>query len=205
MNYSDYTLPGIAAIALAILFPLYWVIVISSGVLDSGISFYQSTIGFAWSDLLFVFVGLLTVYVYLCLKRLLNQQYGFSGVNLPLNILIACSAIYFFALAALDLVMDVFGDGLGLSVHKFVINANITISVGSLLVYGVADILMGVLLLKNSDNDSSIIKTLAIVAIIQGIFEITIIFSPALIAIWPLMLVVLAILFMHKPDQLEVI
>jgi uncharacterized membrane protein len=205
MNNSDYTLPGIAAIALAILFPLYWVIVISSGMLDSRISFYQSTIGFAWSDLLFVFVGLLTVYVYLCLKRLLNQQYGFSGVNLPLNILIACSAIYFFALAALDLVMDVFGDGLGLSVHKFVINANITISVGSLLVYGIADILMGVLLLKNSDNDSSILKTLAIVAIIQGIIEITIIFSPALIAIWPLMLVVLAILFMHKPDQLEVI
>jgi hypothetical protein len=122
-----------------------------------------------------------------------------------LNILIVCSAIYFFALAALDLVMDVFGDGLGLSVHKFVINANITIGVGGLLVFGVADILMGVLLLKNSDNDSSILKTLAIVAIIQGIIEITIIFSPALIAIWPLMLVVLAILFMHKPDQLEVI
>ncbi|MGK0375963.1 MAG: hypothetical protein ACJA2E_002451 [Arenicella sp.] len=205
MNNSDYTLAGIAAIALAILFPLYWVIAISSGMFDSGISFYQSVIGFAWSDLLFVFVGLLTVYVYLCLKRLLNQQYGFSGVNLPLNILIVCSAIYFFALAALDLVMDVFGDGLGLSVHKFVINANITIGVGGLLVFGVADILMGVLLLKNSDNDSSILKTLAIVAIIQGIIEITIIFSPALIAIWPLMLVVLAILFMHKPDQLEVI
>jgi hypothetical protein len=205
MNNSDYTLAGIAAIALAILFPLYWVIAISSGMFDSGISFYQSVIGFAWSDLLFVFVGLLTVYVYLCLKRLLNQQYGFSGVNLPLNILIVCSAIYFFALAALDLVMDVFGDGLGLSVHKFVINANITIGVGGLLVFGVADILMGVLLLKNSDNDSSILKTLAIVAIIQGIIEITIIFSLALIAIWPLMLVVLAILFMHKPDQLEVI
>jgi hypothetical protein len=136
---------------------------------------------------------------------LLNQQYGFSGVNLPLNILIACTAIYYFGLALLDLVMDVFGDGLGLSAHKFAINANIVIGVGSLLVYGVADILMGVLLLKNADNDSSILKIFAIVVIIQGIFEVTIVFSPALIVIFPIMLLVLALLFMHKPDVLEVI
>jgi hypothetical protein len=205
MNNSDYTLPCIAAIALAILFPIYWVAAILSGIFDSDINFYHSSIGFSWLDLLFVFVGLLTIYVYLCLKRLLNDQYGFSGVNLPLNILIACSAIYFFGLAALDLVMDLFGAGFGLSAHKFILNANISIGVGGTLVFGVADILMGVLLLKNADNDSGILKIFAIVVIIQGIFEITIVFSPALIAIFPIMMIVLTLLFMHKPDVLEVI
>ena len=205
MNNSDYTLPAIAAIALAILFPIYWVTAILSGMFDSDINFYHSTIGFSWLDLLFVFVGLLTIYVYLCLKRILNDQYGFSGVNLPLNILIACNSIYFFGLAALDLVMDVFGTGLGLSVHKFVLNANISIGVGSMPVFGIANILMGVLLLRNADIDSSILKMFAIVVIIQGIFEITIVFSPALIAIAPIMWIVLALLFMQKPDVLEVI
>ncbi|MFT6408266.1 MAG: hypothetical protein ACJAQ6_001683, partial [Arenicella sp.] len=173
MNNSDYTLPSIAAIALAILFPMYWVALILSGTFDSDISFYHSTVGFTWLDLLFMFIGVLTIYVYLCLKRLLNDRYGFSGVNLPLNILIGCSAIHFFCLAALDLMMDVFGAGLGLNVHKFVLNANILIGVGSMLVFGIADLLMGVLLLKNADNDSSILKMFAIVVIIQCVFEIT--------------------------------
>ncbi|MBL4672970.1 MAG: hypothetical protein JKX81_11980 [Arenicella sp.] len=205
MNNSDYTLPGIAAIALAILFPMYWIIVIAGGMFDSGINYYQSTIELTFSDLLFAVVGLLTVYVYLCLKRILNDQFGIEGVNLPLNILIVSSAIYFFCLAALDLAMAVFGDGLGLSAHKFVLNANLSIGIGSLFVFGVADILLGVLLLKNPHNQSSILKSLAIVAIIQGVIEITVIFSFALVAIFPVTLVILAVLFMRKPDVLELI
>ncbi len=205
MNNSDYTLPGIAAIALAILFPIYWIIAISSGIFDSGINFYQSTTELTFSDLLFAVVGLLTVYVYLCLKRILNDQFSFSGVNLPLNILIVCSAIYFFCLAGLDLVMAIFGDGLGLSVHKFVLNTNLSIGIGSLFIFGVADILLGVLLLKSPHSQSIILKSLAIVVIIQGVIEITVIFSFALIAVFPVTLVILAVLFMRRPDELEVI
>jgi hypothetical protein len=205
MNNSDYRLPGIAAIALAILFPMYWIIAIAGGMFDSGINYYQSTIELTFSDLLFAVVGLLTVYVYLCLKRILNAQFAFTGVYLPLNILIVCSAIYFFCLVALDLGMAVFGDGLGLSVHKFALNSSLSIGIASLLIFGVADILLGVLLLKSPHSQSGILKSLAIVVIIQGVIEITIIFSFALVAIFPVTLVILAVLFMRKPDELDVI
>lgn len=205
MNNNDYALPSIATIALLILFPLYWVSLISSGMFDSGADFYRSITDFTLFDVLFLLIGVLTVYVYLSLKRLLNDQYGFSGVNLPLNVLIITSVVYVFGLAGIDIVMGLLGDSLGLGAHKFALNANLLIGVGSMIVFGVADILMGVLLLKNADNESTMLKALAIVVIVQGVVEITVVFSFTLIAIFPITLLVLALLFMQKPDTLEVI
>lgn len=205
MNNNDYALPSIATIALLILFPLYWVSLISSGMFDSGADFYRSITDFTLFDVLFLLIGVLTVYVYLSLKRLLNDQYGFSGVNLPLNVLIITSVVYVLGLAGIDIVMGLLGDSLGLGAHKFALNANLLIGVGSMIVFGVADILMGVLLLKNADNESTMLKALAIVVIVQGVVEITVVFSFTLIAIFPITLLVLALLFIQKPDTLEVI
>ena len=101
--------------------------------------------------------------------------------------------------------MSIFGHSLGLSSHKFVLNANLMVGIGSMLVFGVADILLGVVLLKSAISDSSIIKALGVVVIVQGFIEITIIFSAALIVIFPITLIIIALLFAHKPKMLEVI
>ncbi len=202
---NNYTSAGVVAIALLILFPIYWVGLISGGMFDSGAEFYRSAIEFSGSDILFLLVGALTVYVYLSLKRLLSDQYGFSGANLPINILIVMTCIYVFGLLSLDLLMSVFGDSLGLTTHKLVLNANLVIGIASMVVFGAADILLGAVLLNSSISESMVIKVLSIILVVQGFIEISVIFSAAVVVIFPLTMLLVALLFMQKPEVLEVI
>jgi len=205
MSNNDYTLPGIAAITLAVLFPMYWISLILSGAFDSMSQFYYSTIEFTLSDLCFVVLGILSIYIYLSFKRLLNNQIGFAAVNIPLNLIIATCAVYFVGLSALEIMIDLFGGSLGLAIHKFVLNANSAIAVGSLIVFGVADILIGAMILKNVSDDSMGLKVLAIIMIIQGVLEISIIFSAALILVFPITMVAMSLVFLQKRGVLEVI
>lgn len=205
MNNNDYTAPGIAAIALAILFPIYWLAEIFSGTFESGEAFYRNTLSLGFLDLVFLIIGLLCIYIYFNLKKILHEQFNFHGVDIFINVIIAVTAIYFIGLFALDVGMTIFGDKVQLPAHKLALNINYVVGIGSMIIFGAADLLMGVLLLKNSDVDNGILKAFAVITIIQGVFEITIIFSGAVILIFPIALMIMAMLFMRKLDVLEVI
>lgn len=205
ISNREYTLAGVAAIALILLFPTYWLAMMFSGAFDSGEGFYQSVVEFSPSDLVFLLIGVLTVYVYLSLKRFFNDRFGFSGANLPINILIGATAIYVFGLVGLDILMSLAGDQLGLETHKFVLGANLVVGTGGMIVFGVADILLGVMLLKLSDVNAPLLRAFSVVAIIQGIVEISIIFSAAIILIFPLSLLLITLLFLQKPTMLDVV
>jgi hypothetical protein len=205
LNNNDYTAQGIAAIALAVLFPIYWIAEIFSGTFDSGEAFYRNTLSLEFLDFVFLIIGLLCIYVYLNFKKILHEQFNFQGVDIFINVIIAITGIHFVGLFALDVFMTIFGDKVHLPAHKLAMNINYVVGIGSMIIFGAADLLMGVLLLKKPGADNGILKAFAIITIIQGIFEITIIFSGAVILIFPIALMILAMLFMRKLDVLEVI
>jgi hypothetical protein len=205
LNNNDYTAPGIVAIALAILFPIYWIAEIFSGTFESGKAFYRNTLSLECLDFVFLIVGMLCIYTYINLKKILHEQFNFHGVDIVINVIIAITGIYFVGLFVLDLVMTIFGDKIHLPAHKLALNINYIVGIGSIIIFGAADLLMGALLLKHSDVDNGILKAFAVITIIQGVFEITIVFSGAVILIFPVALMILAMLFMRKPDVLEVI
>ncbi len=205
MKNNDFTAAGIAAISLAVLFPLYWVYIISSGAFDSGANYYQTTLEFSFDDVWFVLLGVLSIFVYRSLKKVLDNHLGYSAVRVPITIAVIACGIYAFGLAGLDAFMSIFADQVGLSTHKFVLGAQYLIGVGALIVFGIADILIGALILKNADHDSAVLKILAVVMIIQGIVELTIVLSPLLIGVFPITLIIMSVIFLSKPQAIEVV
>ena len=196
---------GIAAISLAILFPLYWVYMISTGVFDSGVNYYQTTLKFGFDDVWFILLGVLSIFVYWNLKKVLDNHLGYSAVGVPITLAIIACGAYTFGLAGLDAFMSIFSNQVGLNTHKFVLGAQYLIGVGGLIVFGVADILIGALILKNADHDSAVLKVLAIVMIIQGILELTVFLSPLIIGVFPITLIIMSVIFLTKPQAIEVV
>lgn len=205
MKNNDFMAAGVAAISLAVLFPLYWVYIISTGVFESGANYYQTTLEFSFDDVWFILLGLLSIFVYWSLKKVLDNHLGYSAVGVPIAIAIITCGAQAFGLAGLDAFMSIFSDQVGLSTHKFVLGAQYLIGVGALIVFGVADILIGALILKNAHHDSAVLKILGIVMIIQGALELTVILSPIVIGVFPVTLIIMSVIFLTKPQAIEVV
>ena len=205
MKNNDFMGAGIAAIALAVLFPLYWVYIISTGTFDSGVNYYQTTLEFGFDDVWLILLGALSIFVYWSLKKVLDNHLGYGAIGVPIIIAIVACGVYTFGLAGLDAFMSIFSNQVGLSTHKFVFGAQYLIGVVFMIVFGVADILIGVLILKNADHDSAVLKVLAIAMIIQGILELTVFLSPLVIGVFPITLIIMSVIFLTKPQAIEVV
>lgn len=205
MNDNRYLAPAISAIMLAILFPIYWISqfwVVGS---DGGETLYMNLTRLNPSDLVFLIIGVLNIYVYLAFKRFLNDRHAFSGADIPITLIVIVVAVYTFGSLATDTLMHFFGDNLQLPWHQATLNGNTVAMLVSTFVFGVLDILLGVFLFTQARNFSHVLKAFAVIIIIQGAFELTVVFGFLAFALFPVALTLLAILFVRQPDELDVV
>lgn len=201
MTNKEYMWPGIAAIALAILFPLYWSHAITFGdfSLPAAVS---GELVLSTADWLFLIVGVLIVYVYFALKRVLNDHQNYQGIDILILMAIAVTSLYYGGLLLLDAISAL---NLGESTKNMLLSTTyIFVGIGNFL-FGLLDILIGIVLLKDSSQLPSLVKAFAIAMLINGLAAITFIFSILVIAVYPIALVILAIYFLKKPEMIEVV
>ncbi len=105
----------------------------------------------------------------------------------------------------MDLIMQLFGHQLHLPWHNGAVNGNVILTFSTLIVFGVLDVVLGVILLTKSAELSPLIKVFAVITIIQGIMEVTVILSPVTFIIFPVALILLSILFIKQPEALDII
>jgi hypothetical protein len=67
------------------------------------------------------------------------------------------------------------------------------------------DLLIGIFLLANATELQSLLKAFAVLSIIQGVLGITVILAALLIFIFPITLIILALLFLRKPESIEIV
>lgn len=205
MNENRYLLPALSAIVLAILFPLYWITMFVRTDESHGVELYNDLVGLNFADAVFLLIGILMVYVYLSLKKFLNDRYGFSDANIPLTLLMISAAVYIFGSLAVDTFMQFAGNQLPLPWHKTVLDGNTIALLGSTMVFGALDMLLGIILFIKARKFSAVLMAFAILTAIQGLCEITVFLSPAIFVIYPLALIILAIMFLHRPEVLEIV
>jgi len=205
MTDNKYLTPAIACLVLAILFPVYWGNLIFNIAVDGGEPAYEDLIGLNMFDLVFLITGLLTTYVYLNLKRFLNERFASRDLDAPLLLLAITTIFYTFGSLTFDVFMQVFGERLHLPWHSGVVKTQTVAAVISTILFGVLDIALGLLLLTKASGFSSHLKTFAIIILVQGVFELTLLFSPVVVATFPASLIVLALLFTQEPEMLEVV
>lgn len=200
MNTSTQKLFGIAALALAVLFPIYWINAIGFA-FDVGEMSYREdfTTLDAW-DLVFLIIGLLEITVYVGLRNYFKDQIngGLAGVLL----LIMAALI---ALTHATLLIDL---TVGLGLFQASPSFLDTIAIGSILVlglYAVTLFALAIALLVRFPELPTLIKIFAALALITAGSQITIVFSFANIILFPILMLIVAFHFLLGDNNVEVV
>ena len=202
MQNKDYLLPGVAAIFVAVISPIYW-IGMSSSVGDYDI-LWQDMMSLGFSDILFASILLLTIYIYLNLKNILNEQLNFNHIDLLVLIMVAINILWMSTLF-LDIASAVLPENIVTQNEGTFLNIGLSMGIGAIVILGIIDLLIGILLLAKSTELPTLLKIFAIMSVIQGVLGITVVFAATLIFIFPITMIILAMFFLRKPESLEIV
>lgn len=204
MTNYDYWRPALAAILLGLLYPLYWILEFAGG---EGFPPDDFSSYVVWSSLdwLFLALGFLNVYLYLSLRRILSEQLNYSGIDIPILIMVAVCVVFYFGLSFLQIFLPLVVGDLVADYEEVTLTIGIVVLVGTVILSGVSEILIGCLLLRDSINMPPLVKIFAIMTLIMGVFDLTLIFSFISLFIFPVSMLVLATYFMSKPEMIEVV
>ena len=201
MQNKDYLLPGVAAIFVAVISPIYW-LGMSSPIGDFALG--QDMLSLGFSDILFASILLLTIYIYLNLKNILNEQLNFNHIDLLVLIMVAINILWMSTLF-LDVAITVLPENIVTQNEDTFLNIGLSMSIGAIVILGIIDLLIGILLLTKSTELPSLLKIFAIMSVIQGVLGITVVFAATLIFIFPITMIILAMFFLRKPESLEIV
>ena len=202
MQNRDYLLPGVAAIFVAVISPIYW-LGMAASVGDSDI-LWQDMMSLGFSDILFASILLLTIYIYLNLKNILNEQLNFNHIDLLVWIYAAINILWVSTLL-LDVASAVLPENIVSQNKDTFFKIGLLVSIGAIVILGIIDFLIGILLLAKSTELPTLLKIFAIMSVIQGVLGITVVFAATLIFIFPITMIILAMFFLRKPESLEIV
>jgi len=202
MQNKDYLLPGVAAIFVAVISPIYW-LGMAASVGDSDV-LWQDMMSLGFSDILFASILLLTIYIYLNLKNILNEQLNFNHIDLLVWIYAAINILWVSTLL-LDVASAVLPENIVTQNEGTFLNIGLSMGIGAIVILGIIDLLIGILLLAKSTELPTLLKIFAIMSVIQGVLGITVVFAATLIFIFPITMIILAMFFLRKPESLEIV
>lgn len=204
MSKHDYFFPGIAALLLAVLFPIYWLYAFNVGIDDFVSAYRADMLSLTLSDLAFVLIGILEVYIYLSLRRSFAERLT-SGSAAVLLLLMALLVAVFHATVLVDLVLTFAGATMSEQTINMLGEFTVVVALGLLFAYAVVGFILGVVLLLNRTGAPTLLKCFAAVLLVCCLLQFSIILSPGNIFIFPVALLLLAFYFLKPAQTLEVI
>jgi hypothetical protein len=205
MLNKDYLWPGLAAITLAIIFPIYWVYVTTITEFDFPKGYYANVLSIDFSDLVYVVLGILEIYIYLSLKRILHDQLNYRGIDILLILMIFNIAVFYLALFMIDISIFLASDYISASLKESILKASYFLSRSCMFIYGVIGLLISIFLLRQSIALPTLLKVFSIMLLIVSLCQVTLIFEFAVILLFPIMILILAVHFLQKPEVIEVV
>jgi len=129
----------------------------------------------------------------------LHDQLNFKSIDILLWIMIGISVVFFGSLFLLD-VLPVNADS-----NELMVSIGYAISLGCMILFGLVDIMIAIILLRHFGELPNLLKAIAILSLVQGIFELSIILNFFVLFSFPVYLIILAIYFLRKPQMIEVV
>jgi len=201
MKNNDYLLPGIAAITVAILSPIYWLMEFSRGFDFNSQSYsaenlFVSEMGIP--SFMFLLIGFLSIYIYYGLMKLLHDHYNYKKLDVFVTMVIFICIIFYLGTFLLEVYSYWSEEGINQSIITW-------LWVFCLITFGIIDILLAVVLIKDREELSGYLKAFAIVNLVMGVFELTLFMSYMVIFIFPVVAALLAIIFLKRPETIEIV
>lgn len=201
---SQNKMPGIAALALALLFPIYWGSALYWSSFSGDVFEFLKTDmqTFTAYDVLFLVIGVLEIYVYLSLAKALKEQLNSSSISLFLMIMAFTSAL-FHATVFIDVWLSLVS--ISASAVEDIVSISLFVSVAALVISTLAALICSILLLMKHSFINGTLKVFSILLLIVSFFQITVLFSAVNLLLFPCTLILLAMYFFKDPESLEVI
>ncbi|MET0356642.1 MAG: hypothetical protein ABW044_07665 [Cellvibrio sp.] len=205
MLNKDYLWPGFAAIALAIIFPIYWIYVFTAAGFDFPEGYYENVLSFDISDWVYLFIGALEIYIYLSFKRILHDRLNFHGVDILLVLMIYNTILFHFSLFGIDAYLFFGGEQTQENVQETLLKISWFVSIGCTIIYGLIGVLLGIMLLRHYNHLPEMLKIFAILTLVLNLFQLTFVFGFVVILLFPISLLILAVYFLQEPTMIEVV
>ena len=198
MSENRYKWPAWAALAMAVLFPLAWVIGILQSVVGAAAFGYHGPT-FGPADFLFLLFTALGVYTYYMFRDLLNRSYDFHDIDTLIMVAIWWSVISQVGMLTLKVGFAIMmpESKIAMAVLFFSFMAV------SMVFIGVVDIMIAVRLLKIKEQFNDTMKVFIYLTMTAGILEVSILLSPFSLILLPILCVVLAMIFFKEKEEIE--
>jgi len=199
MNQNNYSTAGWLSIAQAVLFPTAMIVGFIQGIIGVKVFEYTGpTVG--PSDFMTILATGFAVYTLIKFKELLHEKYEFREVDLFITIAIWWGILFQIgSLALRGALLVAWPVSYELSV---VLQGGFMVSM--LIIAGIIDIIIGIKILKLGDLLSSLMKAYAILALVAGVMEISIILMPLVVLVMvPASAIVLGLIFFKAGEQVE--
>ncbi|MEO0576785.1 MAG: hypothetical protein AAF004_15110 [Pseudomonadota bacterium] len=194
MSDNQNMLSAVGAISLAVIYSLYWMFEI--GFSQQGTSLEVLANGLSPMDFVFLMVGALNVFFYISVRRVLYEHYHYAKLNVVFASLIGVCVVFYIGTFAADAAASLIGSDLASTVIAL-------ITLFAIIAFGILDILVGVMLLRDADTRSDLLRVFAIASLIMGIMEITILLSIVALVVFPFTVALMAVYFLREPEAVE--
>ena len=203
---NNHVMPGVAAISLALLFPLYWTIVLVMGVEshDFADALRDDMLTLSWMDGLFLLIGILEIYIYFSLIRVFNDRLPSQAAKVFLFVIIG-SVFMFHVVVFADVFLAATQGSIMSNTIDVIVTTSVYLSIAALVVFTISGIGLSVVLLAKSEFEAPLLKAFAIILLLVCILQATMLFAMVNLILFPIALVTLAVYFFKDPDTLEVV
>ena len=201
MNTHSFKFAGIAAIALAILFPVYWLYAFGTLSAESfEVAFQEDLTNLNGWDALFVVIGVLEIGVYVALAKLCRNQLN-GGLPASLLIIMAVIVGLFHATVLVDISL-----ALGITtLNDTLLSVTVIFSLICLFLYAVVAFIFAISMLLRFAQLAMPLKVFSVGLLIACVFQFTVVLGIVNIFLFPVLLIVLAIQFFRGNHEVEVV
>lgn len=201
----EHALPGYVAIALAILFPVYWFTALWQGfdIPSLAESFRADITRLGLLDGLFLLIGAMEVYLYLSLRRVL-QHHLEGSVCTTLLVLMAVAV----GLQAATVLFDLFlglGGGLADNVRDWFVMTASTWLLLTMFAIGVIGLVLSIALLITGAAGAPLLKVFAVMLLISSLLTLSIMLAPLSFVTYPIAFLILGVFFLRGGYEVEVV
>lgn len=199
----EYALPGYVAVALALLFPVYWISRLGTGGASFEEAFHADVTRLDAWDLMFVLIGVMEIYLYFSFRKLLQERLH-GALPAVLLLLMAIVVGVFHATVVFDLVFAV-GPELAPGMEDRLVVAAAVVAIAGLFVYAVLAFALSIMLLLPGIESPPLLKLFAALLMVCSVLQFTIVFGILNVALFPVVLLILAMYFLRGDHQVEVV
>ena len=198
MENNRYATAGWASIVAAGVYPLAFLYLGLQGDVFCRSS-WDNPLGLGPSDFLFLLFAALSIYVLWSFKSLMYERYSFREIGTIIWISIFWHLVYFGG----SFVIEVVYAAVGLSDNSVAVLMLSGLWVSGVVVFGIIDIIIGVVLLRHANRFHTSVKVFAWLSLAIGVFEATLILAFFAFLLVPISFVALAFVFLSRPDSIE--